>query len=60
MGEKGRGRERILSRLYTQQGARHRALSHDPGVTAWAEIESQMLNPLSHSGAPTQQLLFAR
>ena len=43
-GGRGRGRERILSRLHTQHGAQHRAQSHDPEITASAEIKSQMLN----------------
>ena len=53
-GERGRGkgRERILSRLYAQPGAQHWAGSHAPGIMTWAEIKSQMLNWLSHQGAP--------
>ena len=50
--ERGRGREIILSRLYTQHGARHGARSHDPGIMTWTEIKSQMLNWLIHPGAP--------
>ena len=45
-------RERNLSRLYTQYGAQYGARSHDPGIMTLAEIMSQTLNPLNHSGAP--------
>ena len=44
--------ERIPSRLHTQYGRQPRAQSHNPGITTWAKFQSQMLNWLSHPGAP--------
>ena len=52
-----RGKERISRRLHAQHRAPHGAWSHDPGVVTWAEIKSQMLNWLSHPGAPRRELL---
>lgn len=56
MGERLRGRgsegERIPSRLHAQSGARHRAWFHNPGIMTQAKIKNQMLNRLSHPGAP--------
>ena len=49
---KVRRRERIPSRLHTQQRTTWGTGSHDPEITTWAEIESWTLNPLSHPGAP--------
>ena len=42
----------ILSRLHTQCGAQCGTWTHDTEIKTWAEIESWMLNWLSHPGAP--------
>ena len=36
----GRGRERILSRLYAEHGTWHGAWSHDSKIMTWAKIKS--------------------
>lgn len=38
-GDAGRGRS--PSRFYTQGGAQHQTLSHNPEITTWTEIKSQ-------------------
>ena len=53
-----RGRERIISRFRAQQGAHYGARSHDPEIMTWADIRSQMLNWLSHLGAPKCHYFF--
>ena len=49
---RGRGRERIPSILCTEHGAQCGASSRNPEIMTWADIKSQMLNFLSHPGAP--------
>ena len=57
-GQKERERERERERGESQADSmlsaerRHRAQSHGPGITTRAKIKSQMLNGLSHPGAP--------
>lgn len=46
-----RGKERILSRLGAQHGARSRAQSCDPEIRTWAETKSPTVNWLCHPGA---------
>ena len=48
-----RDRERGRETPQTEQGAQHRAQSHDPEIMTSAKIKSQSLNQLSHPGAPT-------
>ena len=51
--ERERERERILSRLWaisTEPDAGLKLITHE--ITTWAEAKSQMLNRLSHPGAP--------
>ena len=50
--ERGREKERISSRLPTQDGAWYRAGSQDPKTMTWAEIQNQSLDQLSHPGTP--------
>ena len=38
--------------------AQHGVWSHDAEIMTWAEIKSQMLNWLSHPGAPTKKTCF--
>ena len=45
-----RGREKILSGLYTQCRPQRRAPSPDPEIMTWAEIKIRTLNWLSHPG----------
>ena len=47
-----RGRERIPNRLHAQCRAGRGAPSHNLEIMTWAKIKSQMLNWLSHPGAP--------
>ena len=51
-GERGRGRERILSWLHAQHRAGCGARSRNPGITPWAGIKSRTLDRLSRPGAP--------
>ena len=48
MWGEGRGKERILRRLHTQNRAWCRARFHNPEIMTWAEIKSWTLNQLSH------------
>lgn len=57
-GEGQRGREKILSRLHPQNGARCRAWSQNPKVMTWAKVKSTMLYRLSHPGAPPWNLFL--
>ena len=41
---RGKGRERLLSRLHAQHGAWLGAQSHNPEVMTWAETNSWALN----------------
>ena len=52
------GRDRGTSRLPTEYWAQHGAWSHNPEIMTWAEIKSQMLNQLSHPGAPIITILL--
>ena len=52
----GEGKKIILSRFHIQCGAWLRVQSHNPEIMTWAETKGQMLNWLSHSGAPAQCL----
>ena len=45
-------RERVASCLPAELWALRRIGSHDPEIMTWAKIKSQMLNHLSHPGAP--------
>ena len=49
-GYRGRGGQRILSKLYARHRAQHWARSCHPEIMPRADIKSQTLNPLSHSG----------
>ena len=49
---RGRGRERIWSRLHTQHSPWLGAWSYDSEIMTWAEIKSQILHRLSCPGAP--------
>ena len=51
-GQRERERERIPSRLHTQQGPWHGTLSYDLEVMTQAEIESPTVNGLSYPGNP--------
>ena len=50
MSGKGRGRERILSKLHAQHRAQSGVPSHGREIMTGAEIKSWMLNQLSHPG----------
>ena len=50
-GAKRKG-ERISITLLAECPAWCVAQSHNSGIMAWAKIKSQMLNPVSHPGAP--------
>ena len=52
--------ERISSRLSTEWGAQPGASSHNPEIMTWAKTKSQMLNQLSHLGAPHQVINFMK
>ena len=58
-GEGQQEREKVPSRLHTQCGTQHGAHSHDPEITTWAKIKSQMLNRLCHPGIPTATCLLS-
>ena len=45
-------RKRILSESHAQPGVRHRAQSHNCEIMTWVKIQSQMLDWVSHPGAP--------
>ena len=51
VGSEEEGEKESLSRLLAECGAQHRAWSQDHEIMTWAQIESQMLNWLSHPGA---------
>ena len=53
---RGRGRERISSKLHAQLGAWCRARSHDHETMTWAKIKGQKLNWLSHPGTPEHHI----
>ena len=63
-GERGRDRdrdrkrERAPRRFHPQCEARHRAWTHDHEIMTWAKIKSQMLNWLSHPGAPVSSFVL--
>ena len=57
---RGRGRERMSSRLHAQHRALYGAGSHNPEIMTWAETKSQMPNQLSHPGAPQNKSFFKR
>lgn len=50
--------EGISSRLPTEHRSGYKAQSHDPEIMTQAEIKSQMLNRLSHSGTPPHPLFL--
>ena len=43
-GDRRRERGRVISRSHAEYGAQHRAQSHYPEITNWAETKSQLLN----------------
>lgn len=49
---RGRGRERIPSRLYAEHGAHHGAWSQDSKIMTWAETKRQKLNLPATQGPP--------
>ena len=53
---RGKGRENISSRLYTEHGAQCGFQSHNPEIMTWAKTKSQLLNQISHPDAPSQVL----
>ena len=50
-GKEGEGEVENLQQTTAEQGAPHRAWSHEPEIMTWADIKSQLLNRLSHPGA---------
>lgn len=50
--DRGKGRDRILSRLHSQCRVWPRAQSHNPDTIIWAEIKSQTPDQQSHLGTP--------
>ena len=55
---RGRGRERISSRLCTEHWAWCRAWSRNPQITTWAETKSQWLNQPQQPGVPGYECMF--
>ena len=49
-GAEGEGERE--SQAGSKPGAQNRAQPHNPQIMVWGEITSQMLNHLSHPGAP--------
>ena len=49
---RGRGRERVRSRLPSEHGACCRSWSQDPEIKTWAKIKSWALNQASHLRCP--------
>ena len=50
-GGRQRDKERILSRLPTEQGAQHGAPFQDPEIMTQTKIKSQLLNQQNHPGS---------
>ena len=55
---RGRGRERILSRLYIKSRAQCEASSHNHKIMTRAKIKSWTLTWLSHPGTPAKAVLI--
>ena len=58
--ERGRGRESQAASSLSAQSPMPGSSSQNRETMSWAETKSRMLNQLSHPGAPTEHLLYAK